>query len=129
MVQLFGAAATNCPIWFCHKKLASTSPAVVGFGQEVLAHLKEHPELMREMAIASIDSDGLGFVADGTNGKGQKFEKPFRLTPGEQCVVYRKTGWDTMGSIKPLHQFLSDAELHEPPTLEEPGVEQKVAVA
>jgi hypothetical protein len=114
MVRLFGLSATSCPIMFCHKQLASTSPAVVGVGEEVLAHLKEHPELMRELAIASIDSDGLGFVSDGTNSKGEKFEKCFRLTPGEQCVVYRKTGWDTMGSIKPLHQFLRDAEFHEP---------------
>jgi len=124
MVRLFGPAASNCPILFCHKKLASTSPAAVGLGEEVLAHLKEHPDLMRELAIASIDSDGLGFMADGTNGKGQKFEKHFRLTPGEQCVVYRKTGWDTMGCIKPLNQFLRDAEFHEPLTREEPaGVE------
>jgi len=119
MVRLFGPAAASCPILFCHKKLASTSPAVVGLGEKVLAHLKEHPDLMHELAIASIDSDGLGFMADGTNGKGQKFEKHFRLTPGEQCVVYRKTGWDTMGCIKPLNQFLRDAEFHEPRTQEE----------
>jgi len=128
MVQLFGPDAVSCPILFCHKQLANTSPAVVGLGEEVLAHLKEHPDLMRELAIASIDSDSLGFMADGTNGTGQKFEKHFRLTPGEQCVVYRKTGWDTMGCIKPLHQFLHDAEFHEPPTVEEPvGVEKNVA--
>jgi len=122
MVRLFGLSATSCPILFCHKQLASTSPAVVGSGEEVLAHLKEHPELMRQLAIASIDSDGLGFVADGTNGKGEKFEKCFRLTSGEHCVVYRKTGWDTMGCIKPLHQFLRDAEFHEP------AAERNVAV-
>jgi len=122
MVRLFGPAATSCPVWFCHKKLESTSPAVVGFGEEVLAHLRGNPELMRELAIASIDNDGLGFVADGTNGKGEQFEKRFRLTPGEQCVVYRKTGWDTMGSIKPLHQFLLDAEFHEP------GAERDAAI-
>jgi len=114
MVQLFGPGATSCPIWFCYKKLASTSPAVVGFGEEVLAHLKEHPELMREVAIASVDSDGLGFVSDGINGKGQKFVKSFRLTPGEQYVVYRKTGWDTMGCTKPLSQFLFEASFNEP---------------
>jgi len=113
MVRLFGPSATACPTWFCHKKLESTSPAVVGSGEEVLAYLKENTELMRKVAIASIDSDGLGFVADGTNGKGEKFEKCFRVTRGEQCVVYRKTGWDTMGSVKPLHQFLLDAEFHE----------------
>jgi len=78
------------------------------------------------LAIARIDSDGLGFMADGTDGNGQKFEKNFRLTPGEQCVVYRKTGWESMGCIKPLHQFLADAEFHEPPTLEEPVVEWNV---
>jgi len=121
MVRLFGPAAAKCPILFCHKKLASTSPAAVGLGEEVLAHLKEHPELMRELAIASIDSDGLGFMADGSNGKGQTFEKHFRLTPGEQCVVYRKTGWDTMGCIKPLNQFLRDAEFHQPLSLEVPA--------
>ena len=94
MVKLFGPTAASCPILFCHKQLASTSPAVVGLGEEVLAHIKEHPDLMRELAIASIDSDSLGFVADGTNGKGQKFEKHFRLTPREKCVVYRKVGWE-----------------------------------
>jgi len=114
MVRLFGPAAASCPIWFCHKKLESTSPAVVGLGKEVLAHIKENPDLMRELAIASIDGDGQGFVADGTDGKGQKFEKQFRLAPGEQCVVYRKTGWDTMGCTKPLDLFLQEAEFHEP---------------
>jgi hypothetical protein len=113
MVELFGSAATSCPIWFCSKKLASTSPAVVGLCEEVLAHLKEHPELMRELAIASIDSDGLGFVSDGRTGKGQTFVKPFRLKPGEQYVVYRKTGWETMGCSKPLDQFLHEANFHE----------------
>jgi len=85
----------------------------VGFSENVLAHVSDHPELMRELSIASIDTEGLGFVADGTNGRGEKFEKHFRLTPGEECVLYRKTGWDTMGCIKPFHQFLCDAELHE----------------
>jgi len=113
MVRLFGPSAQSCPILFCHKQLASTSPAVVGSGEEVLAHVKGSPELMRELAIASVDPDCLGFVADGTNGKGEKFEKCFKVTPGEQCVVYRKTGWDTMGCTKPLHQFLRDAEFHE----------------
>jgi len=118
MARLFGPTAASCRIMFCHKKLVSTSPAVVGPGEEVLAHIKKHPVLMHELAIASIDSDSLGFVADGTNGKGQQIEKNFRLTPGEQCVVYRKTGCDTMGCIKPLKQFLSDAEFHELPTLD-----------
>jgi len=118
MVKLFGPAANICPVWFCHKKLSSTSPAVVGFSEDVLAHVNEHPELMRELSIASVDTEGLGFMADGTNGKGEKFEKHFRLTPGEKCVLYRKMGWDTMGCIKPLHQFLGDAELHEPPAVE-----------
>jgi len=121
MVRLFGPAARNCPIWCCHKRLHSTSPAVVGLAEEVLAHLQENPDLMREVSIASIDSDCLGFVADGTNSKGETFEKHFRLTPGEQCVVYRKTGWDTMGAIKPLHQFLLDAEFHVAPALASQG--------
>jgi len=117
MVKLFGLAASSCPVWFCHKQLTSASPAVVGFSEHVLAHVSEHPELIRELSIASIDTEGLGFVADGSNGKGEKFEKHFRLTPGEECVLYRKTGWDTMGCTKPLHQFLSDAELHERTTV------------
>jgi len=129
MVRLFGPAAATCPLLFCHKQLTSTSPAVVGIGEEVLAHLKECPDLMRELAIASIDTDGLGFMADGINGKGQQFEKHFRLTPGEECVVYRKTGWDTMGCIKPLHQFLHDAEFHGPPIAEEPAVVEKEVAA
>jgi len=118
MVKLFGDAASSCPVWFCRKTLKSASPAVVGFSENVLAHVSKHPELMRELSIARIDLEGLGFVADGTNGKSEKFEKHFRLTPGEECVLYRKTGWDTMGCIKPLHQFLRDAELHEFPTME-----------
>jgi len=117
MVKLFGPAANSYPVWFCHKKLTSASPAVVGFSEHVLAHVSERPELMHELSIASIDVGGLGFVADGTNGKGEKFEKHFRLTAGEECVLYRKTGWDTMGCMKSLHQFLRDAELHELPTM------------
>jgi len=114
MVRLFGSTATKCPIMFCHKKTVNTSPAVVGVGEDVLAHINENPELMRTLAILNVDSDGLGFVADGTSGDGKKFEKHFSLTAGEQCVVYRKVGWDTMGCIKPLHQFLRDADLQEP---------------
>jgi len=128
MVQLFGPAADSCPLWFCHKRLISTSPAVVGFGEDVLSHVNERPELMRELSIASIDTEGLGFVADGTNGKGEKFEKHFRLTAGEEYVLYRKTGWDTMGCIKPLHQFLSEADLHEPRIVEEAhGMKKEIA--
>jgi len=121
MVRLFGPTAAKCPILFCHKKTVNSSPAVVGVGEEVLAHVKRHPELMHELAILSIDNEGLGFVADGTSGDGTKFEKHFTLTPGEQSVVYRKAGWDTMGCIKPLHQFLRDAELHETPTVKDPA--------
>jgi len=100
------------------KKQVSNSPAVVGISEAVLSHLREHPDLMRELAILSIDDDGVGFVADGTDVNGEKFEKHFKLTPGEQCVVYRKTGSDAMGHTKPLQQFVSDAELHEPPIVE-----------
>jgi len=39
--------------------------------------------------------------------------------------VYRKTGWDTMGSVKPLHQFLLDAEFHEL-GLEKSAAERKI---
>jgi len=117
MVRLFGPAAARCPVLFCHKKTVNTSPAVVGSSEEVLAHIKEHPTLMQELAILSIDSDGPGFTADGISGDGAKFEKHFTLTPAEQYVVYRKAGWDTMGCAKPLHQFIRDADLHEHPTL------------
>jgi hypothetical protein len=117
MVRLFGPAAAECPILFCHKETVNTSPVVAGVSEEVLAHIKEHPELMRELAILSIDSEGLGFVADGTSGNGRRFEKHFALTAGEHCVVYRKAGWDSMGCTKPLHQFLLDAKLHEPATV------------
>jgi len=119
MVQLFGPAAADCPILFCHKKTENRSPAVVGTSENVLAHIKKHPELMQELTILSIDTEGTGFVADGTEGDGKKFEKHFSLTPGEQCVVYQKVGWDTMGCTKPLDQFLRDAELHRPPTAKE----------
>jgi len=72
--------------------------------------------MMQELTILSIDSEGLGFVPDGTEGDGKKFEKHLSLTPGEQTVVYQKIGWDTMGCTKPLNQFIRDAELHRPPT-------------
>jgi len=117
MARLFGPAADGCPLWFCHKQLVSASPAVVGFSEDVLAYVSERPELMRELSIASIDIEGLGFVADGTNGNGEKFEKHFRVTPGEECVLYRKTGWSTMGCSKPLRQFICDAKLHELPNV------------
>jgi len=118
MARLFGPAAANRPILFCHKKTENTSPAVVGTSEEVLAHLTENPGLMRKLAILSVDREGLSFVSDGTDGDGNKFEKHFTMTEGEQCVVYRKIGWDTMGCTKPLQQFLRDAELHQPSTLE-----------
>jgi len=115
MVQLFGHAANSCPLWFCHKQLTNASPAVVGLSEDVLAYVNQHPELMRELSIARIDLDSLSFVADVTNGKGEKFEKHFKMASGEESVLYRKMGWDTMGCTKPLHQFLVDAQLHEPP--------------
>jgi len=118
MVRLFGPAAANHSVLFCHKKTENTSPAVVGTSEEVLAHLAENPVLMRKLAILSVDREGVSFVSDGTDGDGNKFEKHFTMTEGEQCVVYRKIGWDTMGCTKPLQQFLRDAELHQPSTVE-----------
>jgi len=118
MVRLFGPAAANRPILFCHKKTENTSPAVMGTSEEVLAHLSEHPELKCKLAILSVDREGLSFVSDGTDGDGNKFEKHFTMTEGEQCVVYRKMGWDTMGCTKPLQQFLCDAELYQPSTVD-----------
>jgi len=123
MVRLFGPAAANRPTLFCHKKTENTSPAVVGTTEEVLVHLSENPELMRKLAILSVDREGLSFVSDGTDGDGNKFEKHFTMTEGEQCVVYRKIGWDTMGCTTPLQQFLRDAELHQPSTVEVPGAQ------
>jgi len=118
MVRLFGSAASNHPVLFCHKKTENTSPAVVGTSEEVIAHLGENPELMRKLAIHSVDRESLSFVSDGTDGDGNKFEKHFTMTKGEQCVLYRKMGWDTMGCTKPLAQFLRDAELHQPSAAE-----------
>jgi len=80
---------------------------------------------MRTLAILNIDSEGLGFVADGIDGHGTRFEQHFTLTAGEHCVVYRKVGWESMGCVKPLHQFLNDAELHEPPTVKGSATEQE----
>lgn len=121
MQKLFGSGADSCPILYCHKKTENKSPAVVGSSEDVLAHLKTNPELMSQLTIKSIDSEGLGFVSDGTEGDGKKFEKHFTLTPGEQTVVYQKVGWDTMGCTKPLDQFLRDAEMHGPPMVQAAG--------
>jgi len=129
MVRLFGPTAKERPIWYCHKVTVNASPAVTGITENVLAHIKEHSELMHELAILSVDSDGLGFVADGTSGDGSKFEQHFTLTAGEHCVVYKKVGWDTMGCTKPLHQFLRDADLREPPTVKQlAGINESAAV-
>jgi len=127
MAQLFGPAAANRPILFCHKKTENTSPAVVGTSEEVLAHLSENPELMHKLAILTVDREGLSFVSDGTDGDGNKFEKHFTMTEGEHCVVYRKIGWDTMGCTKPFQQFLRDAELHQPSTVEVPAAKNDKA--
>jgi len=126
MLRLFGPAASDRPILFCHKKTENTLSAVVGTGEEVLAHLSENPELMCKLAILSVDREGLSFVSDGTAGDGTKFEKHFTMTEVEQCVEYRKIGWDTMGCTKPLPQSLRDAELHQP-TVEVVTLEATVA--
>merc|ERR1711933_618863 len=123
MVRLFGPAAADRPILFCHNKTENTSPAVVGTSEEVLSHLIENPELMRKLAIHSVDKEALSFVSDGTDGDGNNFEKQFTMTEGEQCVVYRKMGWETMGCSKPLQQFLRDAEFHQPSAVEVPVAE------
>jgi len=125
MTRLFGPAATNCPMFFCHKQTVNASPTLVGISEELLVYLKEHPDLMRELAILSIDSEGLGFVADVTDGGGKRSEKHFTMGPGEQYVVYRKVGWATMGCAKLLHQFLHDAELHKPPMVAGPAGAKK----
>jgi len=123
MARLFGPGAANRPLLFCHKKTKNTSPAVVGTSEEVLAHLFENPELMCKLAIHSVDREGLSFVSDGTDVDGNKFQKHFTMTQGKQSVVYRKMGWDTMAYTKPLQQFLLDAELHQPSTVEVPVAE------
>mmetsp|Transcript_2605 Transcript_2605/g.4938 ORF Transcript_2605/g.4938 Transcript_2605/m.4938 type:complete len:182 (+) Transcript_2605:2-547(+) len=84
---------------------------------------------MRKLAIHSVDRESLSFVSDGTDGDGNKFEKQFTMTEGEQYVVYRKMGWDTMGCPKLLQQFLRDAELHQHSTMESPAAENVKATA
>jgi len=127
MVRLFGPSAAKYPIFFCQTKTVNSLPAVVGISEQVLAHLKENPELMRTLSIRSIDSEGLGFMSDVVDGNGNRLEKHFMLTPGERHVVYRKHGWATMGCSKLLHQFLREAEFHGPPTVECPsGVNESV---
>jgi len=114
MKRMFGDEATHPEIWFCHKETVNTAPAVSGVAENVLKHIKEDPELMRKLAILSVDIEGLGFVSDCTDGNGKKSVKHFTMTAGEHCVVYSKAGWLTMGCTKPLEQFLRDCDLHEP---------------
>lgn len=111
MKKLFGGAASQQPIQFCHKQTEYHFPVFVGVSEALIKFFKNNPAKMREVAIARIDADGLGFVADGTTGKGEKFEKSFKLSPGQKCVIYKKEGWETMGCVKPYDQFLQEAEL------------------
>jgi hypothetical protein len=129
MEKLFGPAASDCPIWFCSTKTEHRTKVVVGTSEEVIHYLQKHPELMKELSIRSIDTLGLGFTSDGTNGDGTQFEEHFKLTPGEKCVVYQKTDWEKKACIKPYNEFHLEAELKWPPIGEEVGeMEEEDAV-
>mmetsp|Transcript_81147 Transcript_81147/g.160868 ORF Transcript_81147/g.160868 Transcript_81147/m.160868 type:complete len:822 (+) Transcript_81147:61-2526(+) len=111
MSKLFGETVSDDQIMFCHKCTVSDSPVLVGKSEDIMRGLREYPQLMHELAIARIETD-LCFVAAGTTGNGESFEKEFHLAPGVESVVYRKDGWETMGCSKPYEQFEREAELH-----------------
>jgi len=111
MSKLFGEAVNGDQIIFCHKRTVSKSPVLVGKSEDLMRGLREHPQLMHDLAIARVETD-LCFVAAGTTGNGESFEKEFHLAPGVETVVYRKSGWETMGCSKPYEQFEREAEVH-----------------
>lgn len=106
---MFGADATNkTPIQFCHKVTENNFQCYVGLTESLIHYLKENKQEMMEAGIKEMTSDG--FVATGEDGKGNKFEKPFKMERKTKYVIYKKFGWETMGCCKTLEQFTKECE-------------------
>lgn len=111
MARLFGRdASKKQKVLFCHKTLDNVGLVYRGKAEKLIELLKNHPDKMENLAIKNVSSDGLSFVAAGKDGDGGQFEETFTMAPGEEYVMYKKVGWDTMGCVKPTDQFLQESE-------------------
>lgn len=114
MVRLFGDEARRVPVVFCQKATLNASPAYVGKAEKLIELLTRHPEIMQELSILKV-SGHLSFVAAGKDGDGTQFEVDFSMTEGQVYVMYQKCGWEIMGCVKEIRQFMYESEFNEPP--------------
>jgi len=109
---LFGAGATQtAPILYCTKVTTNESPCYVGTTQALKAYFDEHYDAMKEVGIKEFLSDS-SFMSEGKDGKEppERIEKEFKMKRGTKYVIYKKTGWETMGCCKPWEQFANESE-------------------
>jgi len=107
---LFGEDATKTmPIKYCHKQTNNNNPCYLGMTEELLMYLSNNKKAMEEVGIKEVTKEG--FVATGTDGKGNNIEKPFTMEPKKEYVVYKKAGWETMGCCKLKEQFDKECDL------------------
>lgn len=110
LVRLFGSQARHHQILFCRKCTVNDSPVLIGTSEKLIQHLQEQPQMLPRLGIARL-RDSASFVAEGTDAKGERFEKEVFMDPGEEYAVYRLSGPSGLGCAVPHVQFVQEAEL------------------
>ena len=85
------------------------STCLTGPAPELIAFLRQSPQLQEHLAIAKLHPDG--FVARVKIKGSFDKEKEFHMASSsdrEQHVVYVKQGWEEMACVKPLDLFKYD---------------------
>eukprot|EP00929_Paragymnodinium_shiwhaense_P082635 TRINITY_DN43651_c0_g3_i1.p1 TRINITY_DN43651_c0_g3~~TRINITY_DN43651_c0_g3_i1.p1 ORF type:complete len:325 (-),score=72.96 TRINITY_DN43651_c0_g3_i1:353-1327(-) len=117
VTQLFGAGSRTQPIMFCKKTTQNQFPAYVGMPESLMELLHRDANVREELRILKVGEDEKGrnpfaFVTTVVDGKGEESYKSFEMEPRLEYVMYVKQGWQTMGCVKPLEQFLAEADFH-----------------
>jgi len=110
LVRLFGSQARHHQILFCRKCTVNDSPVLIGTSEKLIQHLQEQPQMLPRLGIARL-RDSASFVAEGTDAKGERFEKEVFMAPGEKYAVYRLSGPSGLGCAVPHVQFVQEAEV------------------
>merc|ERR1712008_519847 len=110
MELLFGEGATSqVKIQYCTKETINASPCYVGTAEKLQDYMLKNKDAMKEVGIREFVSDTC-FISEGADGNGVPIEKPFEMKTDTKYVIYKKTGWESMGCCKPWEQFANEAE-------------------
>ena len=116
MRNLFGPSADAVPLIYAQRTKRNPTLVLVGGREPLLEFLRSRPDIQGAMDIVSVSDDS--FVTSIKINGITKGSKRFTLTENGKSVVYIKTGFERMATVKPLYLFDTECKLGPPLVLQ-----------